>query len=152
MSEQLHQYCDLALPVPIDQSFTYQLPFTLQHRVKRGCRLLVPFGSRQLVGVVLRIHNEVPSYELRDALRLLDEDPVLGDDLLHLGAWIAEYYCAPIGEVLRGMLPLGGEVRRTTNYSLTDLGHDVARQLFVNEVKDAPTAILHLLAEKGRSA
>ncbi len=152
MPEPLPQYCDLALPVPIDQLFTYQLPQTLQHRVKRGSRLLVPFGTRNLVGVAMRAHSNTPSYQLRDALRLLDEEPVLGDDLLQLGKWIAEYYCAPIGEVLRGMIPLGGEARRTTTYALTDLGHDVARQLFTSEAKDAPSVILRLLADKPRSA
>jgi primosomal protein N' (replication factor Y) (superfamily II helicase) len=152
MSEPLFPYCDLALPVPIDQLFTYQLPPTLQHRVKRGCRVLAPFGSRNLVGVVLRTHRDAPSHQLREAMRLLDEHPVLGDDLLALGKWIAEYYCAPIGEVLRGMVPLSGEVRHTTAYALTDLGHDVARQMLTSQANDAPSAILRLLIDRPRSA
>ena len=45
-------YADVALPVPLDQPFTYALPETLRHRVKPGCRLIVPFGSRKLTGMV----------------------------------------------------------------------------------------------------
>ena len=47
-------YCDVSLPVPLDQPFTYRLPETLRHRVQTGCRVLVPFGTRKLTGVVLR--------------------------------------------------------------------------------------------------
>ena len=41
-----------------------------------------------------------------EALRLVDEEPVLDAELLSLGRWIAQYYCAPLGEVLRSMTPL----------------------------------------------
>src|SRR5580658_5710853 len=125
----LHLYCDVSLPVPLDQPFTYLLPETLRLRVQTGCRVLVPFGQRTVAGVVLRVHNEPPSTEPREALRLLDEEPVLDAGLLKLGRWIAEYYCAPLGETLRAMTPLSGEVRRGKVYSLTKAGRDVARQL-----------------------
>ncbi|MBI3473016.1 MAG: primosomal protein N', partial [Candidatus Solibacter usitatus] len=115
-------YCDVSLPVPLDQPFTYALPLTLQHRVQPGCRLLVPFGPRKLTGVVLRCHDEPPEVATREALRLIDAVPVLDSHLLALGQWIAAYYCAPLGEVLRGMLPLAAEIRAGKVYSLTDAG------------------------------
>ena len=49
---------------------------------------------------------------IRPILRVLDQEPVLSEHLLELGSWIAEYYLAPLGEVLRTMLPLGAEVRQ----------------------------------------
>jgi primosomal protein N' (replication factor Y) len=152
MSERVYRYCDVSVPVPLDRSFTYELPLTLRHRVQRGCRLLVPFGSRRLVSVVLRAHNDAPPQETREALQLLDEQPVLDEELLRLGAWIAEYYCAPLGEVLRGMLPLGGEVRRRKTFSLTSAGRDVARQLLVSEVSDATSQVLQLIEQRPRTA
>src|SRR5690242_1549945 len=102
-------YCDVSLPVPLDQLFTYRLPETLRHRVQPGCRIVVPFGARKLTGVVVRVHNQEPELDVREAFRLLDEEPVLDVQLLALGNWVASYYCAPLGEVLRGMTPLGGE-------------------------------------------
>ncbi len=147
-----HRYADVSLPVPVDQSFTYELPLTLRHRVSRGSRLLVPFGSRRVIGVVLKVHDRPPAQEAREALQLLDEQPVLEDELLRLGHWIAEYYCAPLGEVLRGMLPLTGEVRRSKLYTLTEAGRGVARQLTVSNEIDSATAILRILEEKPRSA
>jgi len=122
-------YCDVSLPVPLDQAFTYALPETLRHRVRPGCRLLVPFGPRKLVGIVLRCHNEKPEVNVREALRLLDEEPALSEDLLELGRWIASYYCAPLGETLRAMAPPGSDLRRGKVYSLTEAGRDALRRL-----------------------
>ena len=132
-------YCDVSLPVPLDQPFTYGMPETLRHRVQAGCRVLAPFGTRTLTGVVIRTHgNESqPSSTTRNILRLLDEDPVLDEELLRLGRWIAEYYCAPLGETFRAMTPLSGEIRRGRVYSLTKSGRDVARELHLGADEQA---------------
>jgi primosomal protein N' (replication factor Y) (superfamily II helicase) len=146
-------YCDVSLPVPLDQSFTYQLPETLRHRVRPGCRVLVPFGSRKLTGIVLKLHNDAPVGAVKEVFRLIDEEPVLEVELIALGRWIAQYYCAPLGEVLRGMTPLTGEVRKTKLYSLTDSGRDAARQLLLGSAEDNPTLqVLRLLESRPLSA
>ena len=69
---------------------------------------------------------------------MLDEDgePLLSEHLMKLGEWIAQYYLAPLGEVLRGMLPLMAEVRRIVYYRITDLGRDVLARM----VEDEPDA------------
>ena len=70
--DELFQFIDVSLPVPLDRAFTYSLPETLRHRVKPGCRVIVPFGPRKLTGVVLNAHNTPPGVAVRDALKLLD--------------------------------------------------------------------------------
>jgi primosomal protein N' (replication factor Y) len=146
-------YADVALPVPLDQPFTYLLPETLRHRVRTGCRLIVPFGPRKLTGVIVNTHDTRPAGPVKEALRLLDEEPVLEDHLISLGRWIAGYYCAPIGEVLRVMTPLGGEIRSTRMYSLTDAGRDAARQLlFGTDTEDATIQVLRLLERRSLSS
>jgi primosomal protein N' (replication factor Y) (superfamily II helicase) len=146
-------YCDVSVPVPLDQPFTYALPETLRHRVKPGCRVLVPFGSRRLTGVAVRCHDEPPGVETREALRLIDAEPVLDAELLALGKWISGYYCAPLGEVLRGMLPLASDIRRGKVYSLTDAGRDAARQLLFDSAPEDPVVqILRLLDRRSLSA
>jgi primosomal protein N' (replication factor Y) len=135
------------LPVPLDRPFTYSLPLTLQHRVQRGVRVLVPFGTRRLTGVVLAVHDKPPDYAVKDALRLLDTEPVLDDHMLELGQWIAGYYCAPLGEVLRGMLPLASEIRSGKVYSLTTAGRDAARQLSIEPAGEDPARQLLAMME-----
>ena len=97
--------------------------------MKAGCRVLAPFGPRKLTGVVLELHDRAPQMAVRDLLRLIDSEPVIDAELMRLARWIANYYCAPLGEVLRSMLPLGSDVRSGKVYSLTDSGRDAARQL-----------------------
>ncbi len=146
-------YCDVSLPVPMDQPFTYLMPETLRHRVRVGCRILVPFGQRKMTGLVLRTHDEAPAGAVREALRLLDEEPALDEELLKLGRWISEYYCAPLGQTLRAMTPLSGEVRHGKIYSLTKAGRDVARQLYFGENDEDPsTQVLRLLDTRPSSA
>jgi hypothetical protein len=153
MPEGSYLYCDVSLPVPLDQPFTYSLPETLRHRVREGSRLVVPFGRRKLTGVILRCHDERPAMAARDALRLIDAEPVLDAQLLALGRWIAGYYCAPLGEVLRGMLPLAAEIRRGKVWTLTDAGRDAARQLLLDTGPDDPVAaVLRMLEKRPLSA
>jgi primosomal protein N' (replication factor Y) len=153
MPEGSYLYCDVSLPVPLDQPFTYALPETLRHRARPGSRILAPFGARKLTGVILRCHDEPPPMAAREALRLIDSEPVLDAELLALGRWIAGYYCAPLGDVLRGMLPLASEIRRGKVWSLTDSGRDAARQLMLDSSPDDPVAkILRMLERRPLSA
>ncbi|HEY2017661.1 MAG TPA: primosomal protein N', partial [Bryobacteraceae bacterium] len=153
MPEGSYLYCDVSLPVPLDQPFTYSLPETLRHRVQPGSRLVVPFGPRKLTGVILRCHDEPPAMATREAFRLVDAEPVLDGELLALGRWIAGYYCAPLGDVLRGMLPLAADIRRGKVWSLTDSGRDAARQLLLDSSPDDPVAqVLRMLEKRPLSA
>ncbi|MGA9624231.1 MAG: hypothetical protein WBQ65_07170, partial [Bryobacteraceae bacterium] len=79
--------------------------------------------------------------------------PVLDAALLALGRWIAGYYCAPLGEVLRGMLPLAPEIRRGKVWPLTDSGRSAARQLALDSSPDDPVSkILRMLERRPLSA
>ena len=151
MPEGEYRFCDVSLPVPLDRLFTYELPLTLRHRVQPGCRVVAPLGARKLTGIVLRVHDEPTGQNLREVLALTDEEPVLERELIDLAQWIADYYCAPLGEVLKGMLPLGGEKRRSTQYSLTEAGRQVARQLVIRPESDAALRLLALLEERPRT-
>ncbi len=117
-------YCEVALPVPLDQTFTYGIRLGQQPR--RGARVIAPFRNEKLIGVVTAIDAKAPvDVEVKYLEAVLDDDPLLSDHLLELAEWTAQYYLAPLGEVLRAMLPLGAEVRRTVYYRITDLGRDV---------------------------
>ncbi len=125
-------YCEVALPVPLDRVFTYAVREGQEPR--RGARVIAPFRNEKLIGVVTAVHVKAPAdFEVRFLEAVLDQDanlaegdgPLLNDNLLSLGEWMAQYYLAPLGEVLRGMLPLMAEVRRTVYYRITDLGRDV---------------------------
>jgi primosomal protein N' (replication factor Y) (superfamily II helicase) len=114
-------FCDVAVPVPLDTVFTYRIPAGMDPAI--GGRVLVPFRQMRQSGIVIDLHDRPPSVKAKDVLSVLDPAPVLDDLLLKLGRWIADYYLAPIGEVLRTMLPLSAEFKRTVVYRITDEGH-----------------------------
>jgi primosomal protein N' (replication factor Y) len=117
-------YCEVALPVPLDRVFTYAV--RAGQAPRRGARVIAPFRNEKLIGVVTALGAKAPAdFEVRELEAVLDDEPLLSDNLLRLGEWMAQYYLAPLGEVLRGMLPLMAEVRRTVYYRITDLGRDV---------------------------
>jgi primosomal protein N' (replication factor Y) len=117
-------YCEVALPVPLDRTFTYAV--RVGQRPERGARVIAPFRNEKLIGVVTALDATAPpEMEIRALEAVLDEEPLLSGQLLELAEWMAQYYLAPLGEVLRGMLPLMAEVRRTVYYRITDLGRDV---------------------------
>src|ERR1700761_4757753 len=142
------RFCDVALPVPLDRLFTYEVPLPLRERARTGSRVPVPFGTRKLTGIILDAHDQAPEQETREILTVIDDEPVLDSRLLALARWIAEYYCAPLGEVVKSMLPLTGETRRTSQYTLTEAGRDVVRQLIVTEESDSASRILAALMER----
>ncbi len=117
-------FCDVALPVPLDQVFTYEVNGAAP---VVGARVLVPFSGQRLMGVVVRVHEDAPAegIEIRPVQQVLDDGAVLPDELMELARWIAAYYVAPLGEVLRGMLPLAAEVKRHFSYRITEAGRKV---------------------------
>jgi len=126
-------FCDVALPVPLDMAFTYAVPPGMEPVV--GGRVLVPFRQQRMSGVVVELHDrpphaitlegthaKAPAVKIKNVIEALDLAPVLDEQQLKLGKWIADYYLAPLGEVLRTMLPLSAEFKRAVAYRITDTG------------------------------
>src|SRR6185312_6489802 len=115
----MSSFCDVALPVPLEMTFTYRV--NGQTPVVGG-RVLVPFRTARLPGVVTALHDRAPRMEAKTVHSVLDAEPLIDAPLMQLAEWISSYYLAPIGEVLRTMLPLQAEVKRDWSYSITELG------------------------------
>jgi primosomal protein N' (replication factor Y) len=131
-------YCDVALPVPLRRTFVYSIPEVLRDGVQAGCRVVAPFGRRTQVGVVLEVHGRAPDTDkLRNIGEVLDPIPAISPKLLELARWVAGYYVAPIGEVVRAMLPPLVEVRRQLEMSITDSGRAELAELLAGQDPDS---------------
>ena len=98
----------VAVPSPLYAEFDYlPPPDTDAAALRPGVRVRVPFGRRELVGVLLETaaESDVPDAKLKRARRLLDAEPAIPADMLALARWAADYYRHPIGEVLQSLLP-----------------------------------------------
>src|SRR5215472_7418812 len=134
-------YCEVALPVPLDRTFTYAV--RPDQRPGRGTRVIAPFRNEKLIGVVMSVSDTPPEdFEARYLEAVLDEEgdePLLGEGLLALAEWLAGYYLAPVGEVLRGMMPLVREVPRCPSLRITGLGWHRLPQRLDKEQAQMPT-------------
>lgn len=102
-------YADVILPLPLDGMFTYSIPTHMQESMQVGMRVRVPFGkSKTYIAIVAHLHNERPSsYQVKEILELIDQQPVLLPQQLKQWQWISNYYMSPIGEVYKAALPGG---------------------------------------------
>ena len=113
--------------LPLREPLVYSVPENLRAQVERGSRVLVPVGSKKAVGVVVRVDVERPEgiKQIKALMELLDRQPVIQGPLLDLLIWMAGYYCAPPGEVLRAALPAVLHARERQVLRLTTEGSRV---------------------------
>ena len=99
----------LALPSPLRRLFDYLPPAGIHaSALQAGARLRVPFGRREIVGVLVEIveHSDVPVNKLKPALELLDTTPPLPPALFRLCLWTAQYYQHSLGDTFSWALPV----------------------------------------------
>jgi primosomal protein N' (replication factor Y) len=115
-------FADIAVPVPLS-ALTYEIPAAWAPLAKPGARVRVRMGPRKLIGVIVRVHDDRPEgVTTRPVEEILDREPILPKDLLELAEFIGEYYMAPIGEVLRNMMPSDLPPWGDQRLRLTDAG------------------------------
>ena len=114
-------HVDIAIATPLHRTFTYLSAAA----VHPGQRVLVPFGTRKVVGVVLGPASSTaldPSIELKAIESIIDAQPVYSATVLDIARWLSNYYMHPLGEVLRTMLPASASKVVKETYVLSDAG------------------------------
>ena len=95
----------VAINAPLSRLFDYLPPD--EGRPMPGCRVLVPFGRRKRIGLVMELapHSDVPASKLRKAHAVLDDEPLLDEVDRWLVSFTSDYYHHPVGEVVAAALP-----------------------------------------------
>ena len=91
---------------PVDGVYTYRVPEAMADEAVPGARVLVPFGRRQITGVVAE-RVEGSDEGLKPLHDVLDARPALTPELLGLTKWVADYYLCAWGEAVKAALPSG---------------------------------------------
>ena len=101
-------YADLILPLPLANTFTYEIPEKISD-VEKGMRVVVQFGAKKLyTALVYEVHQNAPAkYRAKPILAVLDDFPVVVSSQFSFWEWIAAYYCCHLGEVMQAALPSG---------------------------------------------
>src|SRR5258706_4507214 len=139
-------FCNVALPVPLRNTFTYAIPDAMRDSVQPGSRVLVPFRNKSLVGVVVEcVQQAPPATKIREITKVMDFLPALTPKVNNLARGVAG--CPPprSGEFLRGFPPPVTELRTERQIVLTDSGRAAAE-------KEAATAVHATQRNIARSA
>ncbi len=146
----------IALPVPTRGFYDYLPPSSITTiQPEPGVRCLVPFGRRQLVGVLVSVNqgSELASGRLKKVIECLDEKPLIDPSTLKLLQWASDYYHHPLGEVMLMAFPslLRGKISvpssEHTFWSLTESGKNIDLKTLKRAAKQA-----ELLAYMRKSA
>ncbi len=115
---------DIAVPVAVPRTFHYRIPESLGASLAEGSRVLVPFGSRKLVGTVVGFPGRADAQELKPVIEIAA--PSVGPDLMRLAHWMADYYLHPLGLTIETLVPKGSAKKRMRrSLRLLDGDHDV---------------------------
>ncbi len=147
MTEQL--FAEIVIFSALEKTLSYAVPEQLHGRARVGCRVLVPLGRREALGLILALRRDAKSIPrgvvVRPISSVVDSSPVAPPDLIDLCRWVAGYYFYPLGEVLQAALPSGMEIVPGMAVELTDAGREACRS---NET-DLP-GLLRVLSGAGR--
>ncbi|HMG94753.1 MAG TPA: primosomal protein N' [Gemmatimonadaceae bacterium] len=106
MREKPPRFVEVALPLPLFQTFTYAVEEGLANPVAIGSRVVVPLRNGKEIGVVVGLIDVSPlKRKPKAVLESPDAEPAIGASLLELCRWMADYYIVPLGVTLRGVLP-----------------------------------------------
>ena len=106
MREKPPQFVEVALPLPLFQTFTYSVDEGLANPVAIGSRVVVPLRSGKEIGIVVGVSDVSPlKRKPKAVLQSPDAEPAISPSLLELCKWMADYYIVPLGLTLRTALP-----------------------------------------------
>ena len=111
-----------------DMTFTYHVPSNVEDNLLIGKRVLVPFSNRTVEGFVLGYDAKTNDYEIKDIIKIIDEEPVLNDELINLGIYMSKKYLCPLINCYQSMLPKalkagsknGGGIKKLLYVKLND--------------------------------
>ncbi|BDD10004.1 primosomal protein N' [Fulvitalea axinellae] len=145
MTERETFFADVILPAAVPNTFTYRVPFELAEYMRKGLRVVVPFGrSKVLTGIVANVHAKVPEYRTKYIYEVLDEQPMVTEIQLDFFKWVAEYYMCHAGEVLTVALPSGLKI---SSESRVQAHPDFDLEATTFELKEKESMLMEMLKE-----
>ncbi len=148
-------YAQVAFPVHLSKTFTYRLTPSIRQVARVGSRVVAPLGAKPLTGYIvallprLRSGTSLVESEIKEVQELLDVDPPLTSEVLAITRWVADYYAAPWGEVMRAALPGGINATVEQIVSITARGRAALSDLKTSSPANVRTRALQTLAAEG---
>ena len=139
-------YIDVAVALPMDNTYVYKVPEHLKHAALAGMRVLVPFGRRRVTGYIVGFRQDSGGYQAKLILDFPDDVPLFTPGMIPFFKWISSYYIHPLGEVIKTALPVGLNRYDVSVISITPAG---LKALTTASVTPREGEILQALEKKG---
>ena len=155
MDQSALKFAQVALPIHLRKLFTYRIPDSMQQIARVGSRVMVHLGTKPITGYIvallpeLRTGTSLVESELKEVEKLLDVEPSLTADVIEIARWVADYYAAPLGEVMRAALPAGINTQISQVVSITHKGRKALQSDRRASAGTAKIRALRLLADEG---
>ena len=131
----MQKFADILLPISIKDTFTYCVPDEFSTIIELGHRVLVNVGKRKLyTGIVVNLRDEIPDFETKPILSLIDDIKFVNEKQLIFWKWIANYYCCNLGDVMNAAIPQNLIPTSKTEYFFIH-GNDDEQILNNSEIK-----------------
>ncbi|MDY6792954.1 MAG: primosomal protein N' [Thermodesulfobacteriota bacterium] len=138
-------YIDVAVALPVYQTYTYAVPQSLVSFIAVGKRVLVPFRRRRVTGYILNQSEQTDRKEIKLIFDVLDDEPLFPSSMIPFFIWIADYYIHPVGEVIKCALPGGLNIYDYITLSISKEGEKAVEKNLTTAVEKE---ILNLLKQK----
>jgi primosomal protein N' (replication factor Y) len=150
MPSGLSEFAEVAVPVAVHGTFTYAIPPELRDAVRLGSRVEVPFGAKRNTGFVVGLSDVAPEGSRIKPIRAVldDDEPALLPEIIELCRWAAEYYIAPLGEMLRVALPANMSARGKRELTLVGDESMIASAITSEQILDSDLALIDELRRR----
>ncbi|HEY8849790.1 MAG TPA: primosomal protein N', partial [Thermoanaerobaculia bacterium] len=149
MPQGLAEFAEVAVPVAVHGTFTYSIPPHLRDEVRLGARVEVPFGAKRTTAFVVGLPDHAETAKTKAIDGVLDDvEPALIPEIIDLCRWAAEYYIAPLGEMLRVALPANMAARGRRQVMLTGDAMTIDAALRESRILDVDVVLLEELRKR----
>ena len=102
-----NKFAQVGIDTPLRTLFDYRIPTSLRSKVTPGCRVLIPFGKRTTLGIVIKVNSNSPleASRIKEISQVLDSSPIFDKESFSLILWAARYYQYSVGAALFTALP-----------------------------------------------
>ncbi len=150
----MNMYVDVLVEIKnkhVDKTFTYKVPKSLEADVMVGKRVVVPFGKMTLEGYILN-RKDQSDIETKEILEVIDEEPVLNEEMMTLGTFVQEKTLASLSACYGAMLPKALKAKKSVtlnkkmvSYLKLAMGYE---EIYAKLTNDSQKRILELFQQE----
>jgi primosomal protein N' (replication factor Y) len=135
-------YIEVAVSLPVYNTYTYSVPKSLTDAIAPGKRVLAPFGKQKITGYILGPAKNSDIKGIKNIIEILDELPLFPASMIPFFRWISEYYIHPMGEVIKEALPGGINLNECVTLTITDCGKNMLADKKITSIENKILCLL----------